>query len=75
MLKGMVTPAIGEVDGVNVHFRTSGDYVPGSTLVFLNGFVLRRDSSGGWVEHGASKIQLMEAPRPGDDLQVYFRPR
>lgn len=74
MVKALIWPATGNVDGVNRVFQSVGPYVPGSTVVFLNGIALRKDWDNGWVELGSDKVRLNEAPIPGDEVQVYFRP-
>jgi len=70
----------GPVNGSNVLFQTSVDYVPGSTHVFLNGMAWTQPLENGWDELGGRRIRMKEAPRavppPGnpDVLQVYYLP-
>ena len=74
MLKALISVATGIIDGMNRDFQTSAPYVPGSTVVFLNGIALRKDWDNGWAEFGGSTIRMNEAPIDGDVVQVYFRP-
>ena len=70
----IIEVATGPVDGVNTTFYTSAMYVPGSLQVWLNGQMKRADLQDGWVEQGADKFKLNEAPVAGSVVQVYFRP-
>jgi hypothetical protein len=70
----------GPVNGSNLLFRTSVDYVPGSTQVFLNGVVWTQHLENGWDELGGRTIRMKEAPRADpppsnpDVLSVYYLP-
>jgi hypothetical protein len=70
--------AIGAVNGTNRVFEVSMDYRPGSIQVFLNGLLLRKDLIDGWVELGAKKIRLHEAPKSSgpcpDVVVIYYIP-
>lgn len=65
---------VGSINGVNRTFRVSSDYRPGTTQVWLNGLMHRREGQDGWSELGGNKVQLHEAPRSGDVVQIYFLP-
>jgi hypothetical protein len=73
-LGALVEKAVGPINGANTVFTVSTMYVPGSTQVWLNGLLVRKDWANGWKELGANKIQMKEAPIPGDVVQVFFRP-
>jgi len=60
------------INGVNKTFTTNADYVSKSVRVWLNGLLQRKDLVDGWVELGFKKVQLQEAPRVGDVLQLYY---
>jgi hypothetical protein len=62
----------GAVNGVNRTFFTSGAYVPGSVQVFKNGLMGEKSLVDGWTELGSKKIRLLEAPKDGDVIQVYY---
>jgi len=64
----------GSIDGVNRIFYVSTDYRPGTTQVWLNGLMQGRHGQDGWKEMGGKKLQLHEAPRLGDVLQVNYTP-
>ena len=66
--------ASGAINGANTTFTTSVAYVPNTTAVFLNGKLYRRDWDDGWVETsaGAGIVDLLEAPIPGDVVQIFF---
>lgn len=66
--------AVGAVDGVNRIFRVSTDYRPGTPRVWLNGLLHRKEGTDGWTEMGGRRLQLHEAPREGDTVQVYYVP-
>lgn len=59
-------------NGTNKVFTTQADYVAKSVRVWLNGMLLRKDLTDGWVELGAKKVQMQEAPEAGDVLQIYY---
>jgi hypothetical protein len=69
----------GTVDGINTVFTVSLPYVTGSTAVWLNGVLLRKDLDDGWTESDPStgEITLKEAPLSSgpcpDVLQVFFK--
>lgn len=60
----------GAVDGTNRVFSTSLNYFPGSIVASIRG-ILRL----GVVELDEKRIQLAEAPEPGDVVQGAYRPR
>jgi hypothetical protein len=66
--------AQGPVNGVNCDFYTSAPYIQGSTEVFLNGQAKRKDWEDGWMEMGARRVRLKQAPQTGDVVEVYYRP-
>lgn len=66
--------AVGPVNGVNKNFSVSASYAPGSTQVWINGQMKRRDFEDGWTELGSNKLQLGQAPQVGDVVQVWYRP-
>ena len=68
----IIRPAIGVVNGVNVGFRTPSPYVPGSVVVFLNGFSRVQSADDGWTEEGYDKFKMKEAPRTGDVVEAYY---
>lgn len=74
MQKALIVTATGPINGTNTIFQTGAPYLPGSTVVFLNGRALRGDWDNGWIELGSDKIQMKEAPVLGDSIQVYFKP-
>ena len=69
----------GAINGSNVVFTVSLPYVLGSTAVWLNGVLLRRDLDDGWSESspGIGEITLNEAPLASgscpDVLQVFYK--
>jgi hypothetical protein len=69
----------GTIDGANTVFTVSLPYVVGSTAVWLNGVLLRRDLDDGWTESNPAtgEITLNEAPLATgpcpDTLQVFFK--
>ena len=67
-------PLIGQVDGVNLLFRTTVPYVANSTAVFVNGKLYRREWDDGWTETDPNSglIGLKEAPFVGDDVQAFY---
>lgn len=75
MAKALFVVALGTADGVNRDFTVGAPYVPGSTIVFLNGAALRKDYENGWAELGGDRIRMNEAPFAGDVVQVYLRPQ
>jgi len=64
----------GSVDGTNRIFYLSTDYRASTPRVWLNGLLLVKHGQDGWTEMGGKKLQLHEAPRSGDALQVYYTP-
>ena len=70
----IIEPAEGTVDGANKLFRSSKNYVTTTIQVFLNGVLAQRDLLDGWIELGSKKIQLNEAPKTGDIVQLYYIP-
>lgn len=65
---------VGSIDGINRIFYVSADYRPGTPRVWLNGLLLVKHGEDGWTEMGGKKLQLHEAPRVGDTVQVYYTP-
>lgn len=69
----------GVIDGVNTTFTLSKGYVPGSTAVFLNGLLLQKDLTDGWIETDPANgiIDFKEAPRASgacdDVIQVLYK--
>jgi hypothetical protein len=74
MVPGLIESGVGPVNGVNKIFTVSALYLAGSSQVWLNGLLLRKDGTNGWAELGANKISMDEAPVPGDIIQVFYRP-
>ena len=73
----MSAPILGEVaqgavNGFNRTFRTAHSYKGGSLRVFLNGLLGLRELVEGWAELGSGRFRLNEAPRTGDQVQVYY---
>lgn len=72
----IIEPAIGIVDGVNVAFKTSRPYLPGSLTVFLNGILQDKTNTfyTGWVETNPATgdVTLTTAPFPYDDIQFGY---
>ena len=64
----------GAVDGFNRIFYVSVDYRPGTPRVWLNGLLHVKHGEDGWTEMGGKKLQLHEAPRIGDTVQVFYTP-
>lgn len=68
----------GTIDGVNTIYTVSLPYVAGSTAVWLNGVLLRKDLDDGWDESSPStgEITLNEPPLSTgpcpDVIQVFF---
>jgi hypothetical protein len=62
------------VDGVNIDFTATTDYVPGSVRVFSNGLLLRRDLEDGWWEFPPRRVRLKETPRVTDIIRLYYLP-
>jgi len=60
------------VNGTNKTFTTLADYVSKSVRVWQNGMLQRKDLIDGWVELGFKKVQMKEAPRNGDVIQLYY---
>ena len=51
---------IGTVNGANLVFATTYDYLPGSTQVFVNG--LKQRAGIDFLEKGVNEIMFSEAP-------------
>lgn len=68
----IILPAVGTVNGVNKDFRTPSPYVPGSVVVYLNGFSKEKAADDGWEETGYDRFRMKEAPKVGDQVQVYY---
>ena len=70
----MVTEqASGDVDGVNRVFASSARYVRGSMVLFVNGMLRLSTSDDGFTELGGRQVELIEAPRTGDVVQMRYR--
>jgi len=67
------TPS-GTINGANKTFFVAADYLPGSTRVYLNGVLLLPSLVDGHTELGDKKLNLKEAPDPGDVVRVYYIP-
>lgn len=63
----------GSVNGTNRIFYCSASYVPGTVRVWINGQLKRPDLVDGWVEKTPNKIELKEAPRVGELVQVWYK--
>lgn len=74
MLKCIILPADGVIDGFNTVFSTPVDYVAGSLRVFVNGFVQMKGFDDGWIELASPKFMLKIAPIVGDTVTAYFKP-
>jgi hypothetical protein len=72
MAGARIEDAIGATDGVNRLFKVSTPFVPGSTVVFLNGVAKVATLSDGWTEIGSDTIQMTLAPDSGDVVQIYY---
>lgn len=72
----MATPTIeslsGIVDGANTIFETTYSYVSGSTQVWQDGQMLRKDYDDGWSELGTNRIRMAVAPKAGSVMQMYY---
>ncbi len=73
----MATPILGEVadgvvDGFNRTYRTARSYKTGSLRVWVNGILGLKELTDGWAELSGNKFRLEEAPRVGDQVQVYY---
>lgn len=73
MAGAVIRPLTGVINGVNREFRTPVPYIPGSVQVWLNGQLYRQDLADGWEERGSDRIELKQAPAPGDVVQAFFR--
>lgn len=56
----------GIVNGTNVTFTTSANYIPGSLTIYLNGLKQRAGLSNDYIEVDDQTIQMNYAPLPGD---------
>jgi hypothetical protein len=73
----MATPILGEVaqgavNGSNRTFKTARLYKTGSLRVWTNGMLGLAGLVDGWAELGGQKFRMDEAPRDGDQVQVYY---
>ncbi len=73
----MATPILGEVaqgtvDGLNRTYKTARSYKTGSLKVWLNGILGLRELTDGWSELSGNKFRMDEAPKTGDQVQVYY---
>lgn len=64
----------GAINGVNRIYYVSTDYRPGTPRVWLNGLLHVKHGEDGWTEMGGRRLQLHEAPRFGDVVQIYYVP-
>lgn len=60
------------IDGVNVNFTTSVDYVSGSLRVYQNGLRLKEGASNDYITTGTNGIQFNDAPETGDILIIDY---
>jgi hypothetical protein len=56
----------GPINGTNVQFTTSSNFINGTITVYLNGLKLKSGSTNDFIEIAANTIQLNYAPLPGD---------
>lgn len=73
----MATPILGEVaqgavNGSNRTFNTARLYKAGSLRVWTNGMLGLAGLVDSWTELGNGKFRMDEAPRDGDQVQVYY---
>ena len=73
----MAHPILGEVaqgavNGSNRTFKTARFYKTGSLRVWTNGMLGLAGLVDGWTELGGQKFRMDEAPRDGDQVQVYY---
>lgn len=61
---------IGTVDGVNITFHTTYNYVAGSTMLFINGQRLVPGVS--YIEYGEGVIHMLIAVSPGDTFYIDY---
>jgi hypothetical protein len=67
--------AIGAVDGTNKVYATPTAFLSGSTQVFHNGVLLRKDFGpeyDGWSETSSTQIEMCFAPRDGDTMHIFY---
>lgn len=64
----------GSANGVNLIFKTTSSYRPGTVKIFRNGILEEASLKDGWTELGFKRIQFKEAPIAGDVLQAYYIP-
>lgn len=67
--------AIGAVDGTNKVYATPTAFLGGSTQVFHNGVLLRKDFGpeyDGWEEVSSTQIEMRFAPRDGDTMHIFY---
>jgi hypothetical protein len=75
MARWVLTPTVQSCDGVRLIFNSPTGYFPGSIRVWLNGLKLPEDASPPcWVELGAGKVRMEEAPKVGDTLEFGYQP-
>lgn len=72
VMRPIIEPMLGSVNGINTLFRTSAPYVPGTIIVFLNGQAKSGFLDDGWVELGGDKVRLLEAPLTDDVVSAYY---
>ena len=64
----------GSVNGVNKQFSTITKFVPGTIRVVQNGQVYEADDERkGWTELTDQTIEMIEAPRTGDEMQAFYQ--
>lgn len=72
IVRPIIEPLLGVVNGTNKLFETTAPYVPNSVVVFLNGQAKVREHDDGWEELGHKRIRLKEAPHVDDDVMAYY---
>lgn len=66
------TPS-GDIDGINVIFITSNNYVTESLKVTLNGLRLSRGIGSDYIESTPDTFTMNYTPLPGDTLEVDYQ--
>lgn len=70
MSRAVFEPMVGVINGFNKIFETSQAYIAGSVAV-TNNIILGHDQ---FRELGNKRIELVEAPQPGDEPRAWYRP-
>lgn len=63
----------GDIDGMNITFITSNNYVTESLRVSLNGLRLSRGVGNDYVESTPDTFIMNYTPLPGDTLEVDYQ--